>query len=293
MSERHVALIVEDDGPTAEELAAVLGSLDYDVVVIDNKIEVLAAIKKESYCLVLLDLQIKAGPDSIKGHVQYGSSLLREIRRAHADHTGRCYWLPILVVSGYAREVDTAVEAMKDGANDIIRKPFVGHALSDIVRRTLDHCGRSTHDLCRKGFRPASAPSVGESLIITIPGDRVARRTRVMVGARSTQITDSCLRILLRLIVAHEGGSVIHKRDLGATAEQGFKGVSVLREALAPLVDDGVELIKNHYHGNYSLADGVSVGACDIGKLLAIGEKDITDLAQKLRRLLNARSGKV
>ena len=124
MSGKHRALVVEDDRPTAEDLAEILKSLDCDSVIADNKHGALAELQAGAFCFVLLDLEIKLEPGSIKGHTEHGNSLLREIRQAHADHPGRCHWLPILIVSGFAREMLATLEVMKDGANDVILEPF-------------------------------------------------------------------------------------------------------------------------------------------------------------------------
>ena len=77
---------------------------------------------------------------------------------------------------------------------------------------------------------------------------------------------------------------MVHKRELGASDDRGFKGVSVLRAALAPALPAGVDIVGNDYHGYYFLTDRVVIGACDIDALMAIGDRDITELAQALRR---------
>ena len=85
MKQRHIALIVEDDKETAEDLVRdSLQSLDCDTVVADNREDALAALKNKSFCLILLDLQIKKAADSIRGHVEHGKALLRNIREKHA-----------------------------------------------------------------------------------------------------------------------------------------------------------------------------------------------------------------
>ncbi len=126
MTEPHRVLIVEDDRPTAEDLADILRSLDCEPVIVDNKRDALVALRRESFCFAVLDLQIKMERGSIKGHDEFGRSLVREVRALYPDHAGRGYRLPILVVSGFAREVNSAVEVMKDGADDVIQKPFDG-----------------------------------------------------------------------------------------------------------------------------------------------------------------------
>lgn len=289
MKQKHLVLIVEDDNALAEDLAEIVKSLGCDSTITSNRRDAQTLLQTNAFCLVLLDLQIKGEPDSIRGHTEHGNSLLREIRQKHSDHTGRCYWLPVLIVSGFAREVGAAVDAMKDGASDIIHKPFISRDVSGTIRHALALSGRSTHNLCSKNPAPW-IPYPDNSVAIAIPGDRERRRTRVIVGGRSIWLTDSSLKLLLRLAVAHEDGRGVHKRDLGANDDQGFKGVSVLREALKPTLGDGVDIIGNDHHGFYDLTKIVTITHCDAEKLATIGDTTISDLARKLRKQLETRS---
>jgi DNA-binding response OmpR family regulator len=287
MIRRHLALIVEDDRTTAEDLAEILKSLECESIIADNKRDALAALQTNAFCFILLDLEIKGDPDSIRGHTEHGNSFLREIRRIHAEHPGLCYWLPVLIVSGFAREVDAAVDVMKDGADDIVHKPFIARDVSTKIRGALERSGRLTHNLC--GGKPTPRTSnEDKGVLLAIPGDRIRRRTRVMVGSRPIDLTDSSLRVLLELMVARGVGTGVHKRTLGASDDQGFKGVSVLREALKPVLSDGINIIDNDYHGNYWLTENVRIGSCDTERLEKIGDSRISKLAQKLRLQLKA-----
>jgi DNA-binding response OmpR family regulator len=292
MTAGHHALIVDDDRATADDLAEILKSLGCDCTIATNKHDALSALGGVTYCLILLDLQIKLELGSIKGHTEHGNSLLREIRQLHSDHTGLGFWLPIIIVSGFAREVSAAVEAMKDGANDVIHKPFVGREVSETIRQALARSGRATHVLCVAG-PPTRAVDAGNATLLSIPGDRVGRRTRVMVGSRSTFLTDSSLKVLLHLMVAHAGRTAVHKRDLGASKDQGFKGISVLRDALRPALGEGIEIIHNDHHGNYHLTNDVTISIFDGEKLASIGDTKITELARELRRVLDSTSSEV
>jgi FixJ family two-component response regulator len=287
MAGRHQVLIVEDDKATADDLADVLRSIGCDCLAVASYQEALQALRQTSFCMILLDLQIKFASDAIKGHVEHGKALLRGIRQMHGDHSGLPFWLPVLIVSGFASEVPAAVEVMKDGASDVIQKPLSGHEISDKVRRALEASGRLTHDRCGERPRQHVANPSGE-IVVSIPGDRVRRRTRIMIGRTGLDLTDSLLRLLLHLIVAHGAGGGVHKTDLGANAEQGFKGISNLRNELKPALGPDVDIIANDYHGTYSLTAGVKIGSCDIQKLRAIGDATISELADRLAKQLEA-----
>jgi len=66
------------------------------------------------------------------------------------------------------------------------------------------------------------------------------------------------------------------------TADQGFKGISLLRNELKPILG-AVDIIKSHYHGNYSLEPGVTIGELCCDKLLEIGDQTISELAKVLQ----------
>lgn len=66
--------------------------------------------------------------------MEHGKSLLRSIRSKYGEHNGNCFALPVLIISGFAREADSAVEVMKDGASDVIQKPLKSGLVSDRIR---------------------------------------------------------------------------------------------------------------------------------------------------------------
>jgi DNA-binding response OmpR family regulator len=278
MTTRHRALIVEDDKPIADDLEDIVRSLDCDPIVIDNREEARAILERAPICFALLDLQIKLAPDSIRSHVEAGATLVREVRQRYPDHAGTCFRLPILVVSGYAREAESAVQVMKDGADDVIQKPYDSRAVAERIRQALQRSGRADHTAC-----PASAPATQVSgVVISISGERVGRRTAVVVGTTSLELTNSDLRVLLHLIVGKLAGIKVHKTDFGVADDEGAKGISELRHAIAPALRKDLDVIGNDYNGHYWLTDDVTIGACNGAKLIEIGDRKISDLAAKL-----------
>jgi DNA-binding response OmpR family regulator len=281
MKERHRALVVEDDAETAGDLVQILESINCASVVVDNAEDAEKQIQATAFCLVLLDLEIKSAPDSIKGHVEQGKRVLRTIRALHGDHDGNSFSLPVLIVSGFAREAESAVEVMKDGASDVIQKPLVDSGqVSSRIRQALQKSGRHSHEVCADLPRKHRV-SLQAGIVIEIPGDRIRRRTRVTVGGNPVEITDASLRILLSLIVAHRKDTVANKADWGASAEQGFKGVSNLRNELKLVLGD-VNIVESLYHGDYRFVNGVNIGKCAFDLLRRIENYAITTLVEQL-----------
>jgi DNA-binding response OmpR family regulator len=236
MKGRHLALIVEDDPPIAEDLEEIVKSLSCESITVNNMSDALTLLYSKMFCFILLDLEIKHQSESIKGHIAHGNALLREIRTMNSEHTGLSYWLPVLIVSGYARETAAAVDVMRNGASDVIQKPFKSREVSDAIRHALERSGRVTHELC--GGKPTlRVPTVDKPIVLAIPGDRKRRRTRVMVGAKPIMLPNSSLTVLLHLMVARAADRDVHKRELGASDDQGFKGISLLRAELQPALE--------------------------------------------------------
>jgi DNA-binding response OmpR family regulator len=283
MKERHLALVVEDHSETAEDLVQILESVDCASIVVDNAEDAEKQLQVNSFCLVLLDLEIKRAPASIKGHVEHGKSVLRTIRATFSEHRDTFYSLPVLIVSGFARETDVAVEVMKTGASDIIHKPLNSGQVSDGIRQALQDSGRRTHEACGAIPRQRGVNSDND-IVLTIPGDRIRRRTRVTVAGNPVELTDASLKILLRLMVARLKGERANKVDMGASAEQGFKGISNLRSELK-LGLGNVNIVESKYHGEYCFIDRVRIGDCAFDKLLQIDDYAISTLVKELRRI--------
>ena len=282
MKSRHCALIIEDEAETAFDLGEILKSLDCDSVPVTNAQDAIRELETKCFCLVLLDLEIKSEPDAIKGHVEYGKALLRKIRQTHTEHNGLRFWLPVLVISGFARERDQALELMKDGATDVIQKTIDSQTVSQAIRKAFAESRRETHDLC-ENHPVVPRDNFKEKVVVAIPGDRAKRRTTVRLGSQPVTLTDGSLRVLLHLVLGHLQNKHVHKTDLGANHEQGFKGISILRGELKQILGD-IDIIKNHYHGYYGFVPSVTIGEIAFDRLLELSDGAISSLAEKIRK---------
>src|SRR5262245_16109547 len=114
-------LIVDDDAASRRLLEARLRPLACDVATAGNGEQALAAIRKEAPDLVLLDLQMpKMG----------GIEVLRTLRKESIT-------VPVIVITAHG-SIETAVEAMKEGAYDFITKPVDGNHFDIVVRKLLE-----------------------------------------------------------------------------------------------------------------------------------------------------------
>lgn len=121
MSEMHRILVVDDSASTLEVIRRNLESQAYHVVTAGGVHEAVEHLKVADVDVVITDLRMpKVG----------GLDLIRHIRARYP----RC---GVIMITGYA-SVDTAVSAMREGAEDYLAKPFTDNELLASVARTIE-----------------------------------------------------------------------------------------------------------------------------------------------------------
>ena len=113
-------LIVEDDINLGQILFQELKKHSHVVELVENAEAALARVNKYIYDLMITDLKLP-GMDGIE--------LLKKIKGSNPSTS-------VIVMTGYA-SVDTAVVAMKNGAQDFVQKPFGLHELVQKVDDAL------------------------------------------------------------------------------------------------------------------------------------------------------------
>ncbi|NQW00127.1 MAG: sigma-54-dependent Fis family transcriptional regulator [Rhodospirillales bacterium] len=116
-------LIVEDEKDIRTLVAGILEDEGYETRAAANSDQALLEIETRRPHLVLLDIWLQ-------GSRLDGLGILKSVKRDHPD-------LPILMMSGHGT-VETAVQAIKDGAHDFIQKPFKTDHLLLMVQRAID-----------------------------------------------------------------------------------------------------------------------------------------------------------
>ncbi len=114
-------LVIDDEEGFRSFLCDVLADAGHDVTPAVDGASALAALARSRFDLVLTDLKMP-GPD--------GSAVVRHV---HALHPGT----PVVVITAHA-SVETAVDALKHGAVDYLKKPLESPAaLRSLVSRIL------------------------------------------------------------------------------------------------------------------------------------------------------------
>lgn len=124
-------LVVDDEDNAREFVGAILEKKGYEVIQAATLAEAREKVKKGIGDVVLLDLQLKG---------EYGLNLLYETSAMSSRP-------PIIVITGFG-DIETAVDAMKNGAADFLAKPLnvaqleksLQRACETVaMRRELDH----------------------------------------------------------------------------------------------------------------------------------------------------------
>ncbi len=119
-SKAHI-LVVDDESSIRELLEMLLSSEGYSVSVAASGEEALQKAKEAPFDLVLQDLKMPG---------MGGIELLRNLRQETPD-------LPVIIVTAFSTW-DDAVEAMRLGAYNYIRKPFDTETIRRIVRGAIE-----------------------------------------------------------------------------------------------------------------------------------------------------------
>ena len=129
-------LIVDDEAFIRENLERILSEEGYRPFSTDNGDDALKKIAEEDVDLVFLDLNLGS---------QSGLDILRAIKEVDPK-------VLVIIITGYGT-VESAVEALKLGAYDYIKKPFKADAIRLIVRLALEaqHLRREVRQLRREG----------------------------------------------------------------------------------------------------------------------------------------------
>jgi DNA-binding NtrC family response regulator len=145
----HV-LIIEDDPVFGKYLTVALGDARKEITLVATAREALQKLQGRLFDVVILDLRL---PDA------RGTSLLRQIR-AYDQR------LEIVVLTGHP-DVETAVQALKEGAYDYLTKPVERERLLRVIDRVIDN--RMLRDEVRALRSQLAARLTQQEIVATSP----------------------------------------------------------------------------------------------------------------------------
>ena len=118
---RASILLIDDDRQILEAMADWLRSQGYELDTATGLATARAALGRRAYDLVLCDIQLDDGD---------GFELLADCRRRYPDTL-------VILLTGYGT-VETAIEAIRAGAFDLLTKPLIDEELTMSIERALN-----------------------------------------------------------------------------------------------------------------------------------------------------------
>ncbi len=121
MKEKKKVLVVDDDAGHRTMLKTLLSGWGYDIVLADDGMAGFEAVQEEGVDIVLMDMRMvkMSGMEALEAIHQYNPSL------------------PVVIMTAYS-SVETAVEALKNGACDYLTKPLDFEKLKLTMARILE-----------------------------------------------------------------------------------------------------------------------------------------------------------
>jgi two-component system, NtrC family, response regulator AtoC len=117
-------LVVDDDHSSLSTLRDVLQQTGYQIITAQSGVEALERLTDSSPNLIITDLRMREID---------GMKLLETVRKSRKD-------LPVIVMTAFT-SMETAIEAIRNGAYDYISKPFKLDHLRMVVARALEQAG--------------------------------------------------------------------------------------------------------------------------------------------------------
>ena len=115
-------LIIDDEIDIADNIKAILEDEGYDATISHDSSDAFNQISNNFYSLIILDVWLDNSELD-------GIGILKKLREL--DST------PVIIISGHGN-IDMAVKAIKDGANEFIEKPFTTERLLLSVNRSIE-----------------------------------------------------------------------------------------------------------------------------------------------------------
>lgn len=122
MQSGYRILVIDDEEIVRESLSDWLKKFGYYVETAENGVKGLEKMRAYPWHVMLVDLKL---PDID------GLEILRQTRKANENAV-------VIIITAYA-SVDTAIQAMKDGAYDYIVKPFDPDEINLVLKKIIEH----------------------------------------------------------------------------------------------------------------------------------------------------------
>ena len=139
MTARRSILIIDDERGTREAMGKFL-RLDYDITLAEDGEKGINLLNRNHYDLILSDIRMEPGPSGL-------DVLAASLKLSPPP--------PCILFTAYG-SIETAVEAVKQGAFDFVTKPVNFDRLEIIIRRALESVSKRKTPNSNASSVPAS-----------------------------------------------------------------------------------------------------------------------------------------
>ncbi len=146
-SDAKKILIVDDELSILKVLSHIFKKQGYITETANSEENALKILKKQTFDLVISDIRL--------GDSRDGLDLLKEVKKLQPN-------TPVVIITGYA-SVKVAIKALKDGAFDLVTKPFKMDQLTEVVENAINHgAGMSVDKMLNQDMSLHFGTIVGE-----------------------------------------------------------------------------------------------------------------------------------
>jgi len=185
-------LVIDDEPVLQDVLKTLLEGNGFDYHPATTAADGLRVLREEEIDVVLLDLML---PD------RSGLELLPDIK-AHDPH------LPVVVITAYS-SIETAIEAMREGAFHYVPKPFKNEEVLHLVRRATERRRLQVENLLLRSRLEGMGEIVGTGRRVQEVFELIRRaapaRTNILIGGESGTGKELVARAIHRLSPRREG----------------------------------------------------------------------------------------
>ncbi len=141
-------MLVDDELSILKVLSHILTKQGFSPYVCNSGESALSAIPTVTPSLIISDLKLGATMD--------GLQFLKEVKLSYPD-------IPVVIVTGYA-SIKVVIQALKDGAFDLLTKPFKMDQLADVIENALDHQnGYNINTIAKQDMKLHFGSIIGEN----------------------------------------------------------------------------------------------------------------------------------
>lgn len=160
-------LLVDDEASILKVLTHILGKMGFNTVACGTGEEALELLQQQPFDLLITDLNLGDGMS--------GLDLLHEAREANS-------LMPVIMITAFAT-VNVAVQALKEGAFDLITKPFKMEQLTETVHNAINYGGMyNIESMVKQEMKLHFGTIVGEDPKMTKIYDAIRRLSKIDIS---------------------------------------------------------------------------------------------------------------